>query len=222
MVPESSEPSVVPSGSTDQVASQSPLLPLAVVACAVSRFPPLTLQQTWDEIANIVPVLDEDYVAWFAPLAKPAKMAYLTACSQWLYQFLRHRLTEARRERLEEVLAEQWAWVGAFPRPLPPYTGHDFPNDDEDLDALGVVMEVVEAWGHCVGSTIANQTDTVEVVAAYATQICELVLPPDCGFTGWRTAIRARLADQFKDTGPESWNLKIPRDCLDLAAPLDQ
>ncbi len=222
MVAESSDPSVVPGGCVDHIAPQLPLLPLTVVSRAVSRFPPLTLHPSWGEIADIVPVLNEDYVAWFAPLAKPAKMAYLTACAEWLYQFLRHRLTGARRERLEEVLAGQWVWVGAFPRPFPPYTGHDFADDDEDLDAFGVVMEVVGAWGHCAGSTIANQTDTVEVSAAYATQICELVLPPDCGFVGWRTVIRERLAARFKDAGPESWNLKVSRDCLDLADLPDQ
>ena len=179
------------------------LAPIPIIYRAVSNSLPISVDWKGLEPDDAIGEPNEQYLDDFKGINGVAALAYIICCSEWLFYFLCHHFKPEEANNFEKFIIASWVWVCELPRKLPPY--YDLTvvevSQSRPENAVAVEFVISSIWE----GTLSLADDETFFDAALATQICEYVLPHDCGFRQWREVMLKRLIDRFpsgeKDTG---------------------
>lgn len=172
---------------------QTELPPLAVVQRALQRLPPASFDWGEADLDDVIGDISEDLIAEFNKINSIAAVAYSLAAVEWIYFYVRGLLAPEDTQACEQHICAYWSWLGELPRrERPPcYESRQLETRSAYNDAVEIGLETVTD-----GAASAPDHETA-VDAAFITQLCEYILPPQSGFTNWRIDVLERLARLF-------------------------
>lgn len=170
-------------------------IPIPAITRSISIAPPLSVDWQSLEPYDAIGDLNEQYLDDFKEINSVAAVAYINCCSEWLYGFLHPHFKQAEAAIFEQFIMAEWVWLCDLPRKLPPY------YDSEALElSLGEPANVIAVellFDAIWEGTLSIPAQETYINACFATQVCDYVLPRDCGFRQWRAIILQRLREKF-------------------------
>lgn len=195
------------------------MIPIDAISNAVLAFPLRPFDWNGGDPDDAIGDLNEDYVDEFGQIDSVACVAYIICCSEWIYYFVRDRLGSKEAINYEQFIVANWFWVCDLPRKAPPQF-----YEEKTLKSQGksVYNDAVEVALESITNGIASVPDAETAIdAAFVTQLCEYVLPRECGFGDWRDIVVQRLTEELP-AGTKHYDfVQVSRRTFDTDVDLD-
>ena len=195
------------------------IVPFPFISRMVSILPPVSVDWKGLEADDAIGDLNEQYLDDFKEMNNVAALAYIICCSEWLYCFLHDHFKPAEATNFEQFIIANWVWVCDLPRKFPPEYDLTIVEVSQIRPANAVAVEfaISSIWDGimCIADEATN------IPACVATQICDYVLPRDCGFVQWREEMLQRLKKQFPPGEKHPDLVRISRRFFDTEIDVD-
>ena len=195
------------------------IVPIPIISRAVSSSPPASLDWKGPDPNDAIDDLNEQYCDDFKEINSVAALAYIICCSEWLYYFFHDHLEPAEAANFEQYIIANWVWVCDLPRKLPPYYDLTVVKESRGRPVSIVTVEI--ALDSIWEGILCIPREETYIESAVVTQLCEYMLPRDCGFKQWRGAILERLRGIFPSGEKHHDLVRISRRFFDTDVDLD-
>lgn len=195
------------------------LEPIPIISRAVSSSPNVSVDWKGPDPYDAIGDLNEQYLDDFKEINSVADLAYIICCSEWLYYFLYDHFEPEEATNFEQYIIGSWVWVCDLPRKLAPY--YNLTAVDESRGRSANIDAVELAFDSVWEGVLSIPREETNVDATVVTQLCEYILPRDCGFKQWREVILQRLKEKFPSGEKNPSLIQISRRIFDTDVSLD-
>ncbi len=185
------------------------LVPIPVILGAVLNSSPVSVDWKGLEPYDVIGDLNKQYLNDFKEINSIAALAYIICCSEWLYYFLHDHFKPEEATNFEQFIIASWVWVCDLPRKLPPY--YDLTVVEVSQNRPANIVAVEFAINSIWEGIMCIPDEETNIEACVVTQMCDYVLPSDCGFKQWREEILQRLRKKFVSGEQQSDLVKVSR-----------
>jgi hypothetical protein len=179
------------------------------VSRSLKACPPPSFVWSGDDPDDAVGEINEDYIEEFKEVNAVAAVAYIVAAVEWIYWYVRDRVSPGDAHDYEAYIAAHWVWLCTLPRRVPP---PEFEPAEYAEGESSVHQDAVEfGFRSFVNGIMSVREHSSAVDAAFVTQLAEYIFPRQCGFSQWKEAVVGRLKKRFPAEGTHYDKVRVPR-----------
>lgn len=192
---------------------------LPIITRSVLRFPHISFDWKGADPDSAIGEINEDYIDEFNKINSLSCVAYIVACSEWIYYFIENNFTQQDKLNYQQCLSAYWVWICELPRKIPPCL-----NETDTLSPSNTIIykEAIEIAIESIQNGIYSVADyETSVDAAFVTQLCEYILPKECEFIVWKKEVIDRLKIVFPANQEHYDKIKVPRSMFNTDTKLE-